>query len=208
MTEVMEQGSGTAARLRPFVVGVAAVVAVALGGSVALAATGGDSVDVSVGPLGSEPGQQDREGPEIDVASDAVTVQEDEVGPPDPLPAENVRPQTGGVPVDPFPDDPCRGPPPFAGQEPESEEAREAEAEAFSEWRNTNCPDDDDDGEGRGSGEGPARRGSVDPFPDDPCRGPPPFAGQEPESEEAREAEAEAFRVQREACEAGDTGSN
>ncbi|MFP4554565.1 MAG: hypothetical protein ACLFRT_11985 [Actinomycetota bacterium] len=204
----MEQASGTAARLRPFVVGVAAVVAVALGGSVALAATGGDSVDVSVGPLGSAADQQDREGPEIDDASDAVTVQDDEddeVGPPDPLPSENVHPQTAGVPADPFPDDPCRGPPPFAGQEPESEDAREAEAEAFSEWRSTNCPDDA--GEGRGPGEGPDGRGPVDPFPDDPCRGPPPFAGQQPESEEAREAEAEAFRAQREACEAGDTGS-
>jgi hypothetical protein len=130
MTEVMEQASGTAFRLRPFVVGVAAVVAVALGGSVALAAAGGVSVDVSVGPLGSE-ADQDRDVPEMDVSSDAVTVQRDEVGPPDPLPAESVRPQTGGVPVDPFPDDPCRGPPPFAGQQPESEEARAAEAEEF-----------------------------------------------------------------------------
>jgi hypothetical protein len=36
----------------------------------------------------------------------------------------------------------------------------------------------------------------------------PPFAGQQPESEEARAAEAEEFRVQREACEAANTGSD
>ncbi|MBA3605804.1 MAG: hypothetical protein H0W46_07520, partial [Acidimicrobiia bacterium] len=38
--------------------------------------------------------------------------------------------------------DPCFGPPPFAGVEPESEAAREAEAEAFSEFRETQCADE------------------------------------------------------------------
>jgi hypothetical protein len=206
IAEVMEQVPGPASRLRPFAVGVAAILALAVGGSVAIAAAGGESVDVFVGALGSEADQPDLDGSEVEVSSGAVPIQAVEVGPPDPLPTRNVDSQRGGARVDPFPDDPCRGPPPFAGQEPESEDSRAAEAEAFSEWRASNCPDDD--GEGQGPGAGPARRGPVDPFPDDPCRGPPPFAGQQPESDAARAAEAEAFRGQREACEAGDARSD
>lgn len=55
---------------------------------------------------------------------------------------------TDPPPADPFPDDPCIGPPPFAGSEPagdteaEREANRAAEAEAFTAFRDENCPDD------------------------------------------------------------------
>ncbi len=55
----------------------------------------------------------------------------------------------GPAGFDPFPDDPCKGPPPFAGQVPEgaTEEEREAnraaEAEAWEEFKAANCPDED-----------------------------------------------------------------
>ena len=106
-------------------------------------------------------------------------------------PIPDVAPPTGQG--EPPTDDPCVGPPPFAGVEPVSEEARAAEADEFSEFRETQCPDDADErGDGDDDGDG------GPPLGGDPCVGPPPFAGVEPVSEEARAAEAEEFSEFRE----------
>lgn len=81
----------------------------------------------------------------------------------------------------------CFGPPPFAAVPPESEEARAAEAEAFSEFRETQCgalPD--------GNGPVPPNTG--------PCSGPPPFAEIEPIAGPARAAEVNDFARLRAAC--------
>jgi hypothetical protein len=91
-------------------------------------------------------------------------------------------------------DDPCVGPPPFAGVEPESEEAREEEADEFRAQREQ-CPTDEEDAEDE-----TAEGSVVDPFPDDPCKGPPPFAGSVPESGEQRAEEAAEFAAEREQC--------
>jgi len=102
--------------------------------------------------------------------------------------------------VDPFPADACKGPPPFAGRPPEGatevERAanRGAEAKAFEEFRAANCPAETDGAPSLGTTGMP-----HDPFPADPCKGPPPFAGRQPEGlTEAERAsnrglEAEAF---------------
>jgi hypothetical protein len=61
---------------------------------------------------------------------------------------------------------------------------------------------------------GDVGEGVVDPFPDDPCRGPPPFAGQPAVTPgddgrgTTRAAEAEAFSAIRGACEAEGDGSD
>jgi hypothetical protein len=103
---------------------------------------------------------------------------------PDPAPAATtpVMPSTPATtPEDPFPDDPCKGPPPFAGQDPgppaggsvadDPVAERQAESDEF-EADKAACPDDED---ADAAGAVP-----VDPFPDDPCKGPPSFAGQDP----------------------------
>jgi hypothetical protein len=106
------------------------------------------------------------------------------------------------VPVDPFPDDPCKGPPPFAGQDPRppgtgSDEdqgaGRQAESDAWEDFKNT-CPDEgseattttqegaaaDPNEEGRTPGapvgpvESAAQPASGNPVPSDACAGPPP----------------------------------
>jgi hypothetical protein len=86
----------------------------------------------------------------------------------------------------------CTGPPPFAGEVPESEEARAAEAEAFSEFRATQCPQDDDE---------------APPASTDPCVGPPPFAGVKPADGRTRAAEATEFARVRAACHATTTST-
>ena len=98
-------------------------------------------------------------------------------------------------------DDPCVGPPPFAGVEPESEEARSEEADEFSSQREQ-CPTNEDTDDG--TAEGPV----TDPFPDDPCKGPPPFAGTVPDSGEQRAEEAAEFSAEREQCPTDDNGTD
>jgi len=99
-----------------------------------------------------------------------------------------VVPGAPGPPVG----DPCVGPPPFAGVEPESEEARAAEAAEFSEFRETQCPDDEGDGADSDTG--------APPVGDHGCVGPPPFAGVAETDGLARAAEARARAAQRAAC--------
>ena len=134
--------------------------------------------------------------------------------------------QNGAVPVDPFPDDPCKGPPPFAGQNPGPPDSgqdgdraaqRQQESDEFEAFKADNCVDPDGDDENDTGGppadlEVPAGNPGlppgvpptpspdtgddgvpVDPFPEDPCLGPPPFAGQLPTSPADRAAESEAF---------------
>lgn len=68
--------------------------------------------------------------------------------PGDSPPAPQPDPPTSTV-VDPFPNDPCKGPPPFAGRTPEGDtEAeraanREAEARAWEEFKARYCPDEE-----------------------------------------------------------------
>jgi len=112
----------------------------------------------------------------------------------------------------------CVGPPPWAGTPPagatEEQRAasRAAEAQAFAALRAA-CPDDGDQGEastGRPPGVPPAQAGPPARIADDPCVGPPPWAGIPPagatEEERAasRAAEAQAFAALRAACPDGD----
>jgi len=97
-----------------------------------------------------------------------------------------VAPPTGQG--EPPTDDPCVGPPPFAGVEPVSEEARAAEADEFSEFRETQCPDDADGEAG------------APPVGEPGCAGPPSFAGVDAGDGLARAAEAGALAAQQAAC--------
>jgi hypothetical protein len=146
---------------------------------------------------------------DVTVASDGEEIDDDQTG-------------DDGAPGDPFPDDLCQGPPPFAGQDPgapgpDAEEGaqaqRQQESDDFEAFKAENCTDDPDDGTGAGGPpelpdtpapdapgppvdvppDSPDDGLPVDPFPDDDCKGPPPFAGQVPASPEERAAEAEAL---------------
>ncbi|MGH9136103.1 MAG: hypothetical protein ACRD0G_03530 [Acidimicrobiales bacterium] len=128
------------------------------------------------------------------------------------------RPETIGVlerpdDVPPTGDLSCDGPPPFAGQPPvgdtEEERAsnRAAEAAEFAQWRAENCP-------APATSEPPATEPPATSEPaDDPCTGPPPFAGvpAEPADPAAgivpspRAAEAAAHAAQRQECHDGPT---
>lgn len=88
----------------------------------------------------------------------------------------------------------CFGPPPFAAVPPESEEARAAEAEAFSEFRETQCGALRD-----GNGPVPPHTG--------PCSGPPPYAEIEPIDGSARAAEGTDFTRLRAACQGDGTAT-
>lgn len=85
------------------------------------------------------------------------------------------------VPADPFPDDPCKGPPPFAGQDPGDDDGAARQA-ASDEWElaKAACPADDpaEEGEGLRSDDVPGSgdRSDAGPPPDDLCVGPPPKA--------------------------------
>jgi hypothetical protein len=80
-----------------------------------------------------------------------------------PTPSVSTEIDEGDAPVDPFPDDPCKGPPPFAGQDPgppagpgpEDQTAqRQAESDAW-EAEQATCPADDEATPGPGEGRAP-----------------------------------------------------
>jgi hypothetical protein len=48
------------------------------------------------------------------------------------------------VPLDPFPDDPCKGPPPFAGRDPVRTGDRQADSDEWERMKDA-CPDDSDE---------------------------------------------------------------
>jgi hypothetical protein len=112
-----------------------------------------------------------------------------------PATIEPVQEDPGDVatpgPVDPTPDDPCTGPPPFAGGEREGDTKDEQRANhraAVDEHVATRTACGGDDAEDTGSTEGSARpdvAGPAEPDtdpaqPDDACTGPPPWAGATP----------------------------
>jgi hypothetical protein len=140
--------AGARARARrPWLAALAALVAVVLGTGVASASWQGRSTSVPLTPASDIEEVLDEEEPVVDSTEDDETdLPNGDVG------DEGDEGEGAEAPapsdLDPFPDDPCRGAPPFAGQPPvgatdeERSASRSAEAEAFAAVRQA-CPDDE-----------------------------------------------------------------
>jgi hypothetical protein len=142
---------------RPWLAAVAALAAVVLGTGVASATWQGRSPSVPITPA-SEAEEIVEEEPVVDSPDDGMDLSDGDLGDEGAESDEGDEGEEGEAPepsdLDPFPDDPCRGAPPFAGQPPvgatdeERSANRSAEAEAFAAVREA-CPDDEA-GEGAG----------------------------------------------------------
>lgn len=134
---------------------VAAAMAIVIGGGVAVAAIG------------------DRSGPTQLEPVPALTTD----------PSATIAPTS--VPADPFADDPCKGPPPFAGQTPEGDTEAEraanraAESEAWEELKAQHCPAEQNEQPDQWAPTRPAppemlpRPSPEEPAPPEPMSGPP-----------------------------------